>query len=62
MKSDEEILAEEILKYRVKNNLTQNEFAAKCGIGRCSLIAAEKGSPSISKKMRTRIMLFIENN
>lgn len=62
MKSDEEILAEEILKYRVKNNLTQNEFASKCGIGRCSLIAAEKCSPSISKKMRTKIMLFIENN
>lgn len=62
MKSEEEILAEEILRFRVKNNLTQNEFAEKCGIGRCSLISAEKGSPNISKKMRTKIMLFIENN
>ena len=62
MQSNEEILSEKMIKFRVENNLTQEEFCQKCGIARSTLVLAEKGSPNVSKKMRTKIMLFIENN
>ena len=62
MISDEEKLAQELLKFRVINNMTQEEFCQKCGIARSTLVLAEKGSSNVSRKMRTKIMLFIENN
>lgn len=62
MLSDEEKLAQELLRFRVINDMTQEEFAKKCGIARCTVVLAEKGNANISKKMRTKIMLFIENN
>jgi DNA-binding XRE family transcriptional regulator len=59
--SEEEELSNAILRFRVANNLTQEEFATKCGISRCSVVLAEKGTKKTTKKMRTKILLFIEN-
>lgn len=61
MISEEEELSNAILRFRVANDMTQAEFAEKCGIARSSVVLAEKGTQKITKKMRTKILLFIEN-
>lgn len=53
-------LAEKILRYRIKNNLSQKEFADKVGITTpvISYIENCKGQHSNSTKMK--ILMFIE--
>lgn len=60
MISNEE-LANEVLKFRVSHDMTQDDFAIRCGISRSTVVSVEKSSPKTSKKMKTKILLFMEN-
>lgn len=51
-------LAQEVLQYRAKNNLTQKQFADLCEVGLSTIWRLENGSPTLpitEAKIRLKI-------
>lgn len=52
-------LAEEIILYRAKNNLTQEDFAKMCGMSPVTILRAEKSLP-MHKRTEVQIRLAMQ--
>lgn len=54
-------LALQILRYRARNNLTQEEFAQKCHLSRQTVMLIESGKTkhAVSRLVRTKIEMVL---
>lgn len=52
-------LADDIISYRAKNNMSQRAFATKCGVSLQTIYHLESGIQSPSKLTRKKIRLVI---
>lgn len=55
-----ESLTEQIVRYRAKYDLNQDEFAKRCGLTKQTIGAIESGRHGITKLTRAKIMQVLE--
>ena len=58
----EQSLSDQIVHYRARHNLSQQEFAQRCGLTKQTIGAIESGLHGITKLTKAKIMLVISEN
>lgn len=53
-------LADQIVRYRAKYNLNQQQFAERCGLTKQTIGAIESGLHGVTKLTKAKIMRIIE--
>ena len=54
-------LSDEIVRYRAKHNLNQDEFAKRCNLTKQTIGAIESGRHGVTKLTKAKIMRVIES-
>lgn len=55
-------LAERMVQYRARNNLSQRAFAQKCGVSLQTINSVENGLQNPSKMTEAKILMVIEED
>lgn len=53
-------LSRKMVEYRAKHDLTQQELAVKCGLGRITIVKIENGTQSPTRKTAAKILLVVD--
>ena len=53
-------LADDMLRYRAKNNVSQEKLAEMCGCSKMTINSIENGNTAITKLTETKIRLVID--
>ena len=61
MNVDIEMLSNEIVRYRAKHDLNQEEFAQRCNLTKQTIGAIESGRHGVTKLTKAKIMRVIES-
>lgn len=56
MARKKQTLADKVIEYRCKNNLSQRQFAKQAGVSRVTLRKVEIGKTNLQKAVAARIM------
>ena len=54
-------LQDEMIRYRAKENISQEEFAKRCGLSKQTVYCVENGIQEPSKITREKIRLVLED-
>lgn len=55
-------LSEEILRYRARHNMSQRDFAERCGVTVQTINSVENGRQDAGKLTETKIKLVLEGD